>query len=119
MAWIVPVPPSPRHPRPRWKVVYRDDTGSQRSAGIYPTEPAAKAARRRLDRGQCSETATDTPDEATNQQKSLALFGDYITNTWWPRWRDSHPHSAYLWTSPRDAEHICRRHPSPRHGSVA
>jgi integrase len=97
MAWIVPVPPSPRHPRKRWKVVYRDDAGAQRSAGIYTTEPAARAARRRLDRGQDARTAPDVPDAGIDQQKALVLLGDYITSTWWPRWRDAHPHSAYLY----------------------
>jgi integrase len=87
----------PRHPRKRWQVIYRDDTGSQRSAGIYLTEPAAKAAKRRLDRGQHNEPDPDISTEVTQQQKVLTLFGDYVSNTWWPRWRDGHPHSAYLY----------------------
>lgn len=51
MAWIVPVPPSSRHPRPRWQVCYRDETGRQHSAGIYAMEPAARAVKRRIERG--------------------------------------------------------------------
>jgi len=35
--------------------------------------------------------------EPVTDRKSMTLFGDYVTNTWWPRWRDSHPHSAYLY----------------------
>jgi hypothetical protein len=36
-------------------------------------------------------------EETGDHGKALTLFGDYVTNTWWPRWRDSHPHSAYLY----------------------
>jgi hypothetical protein len=36
-------------------------------------------------------------EETGDQGKALTLFGDYVTNTWWPRWRDGHPHSAYLY----------------------
>ncbi len=61
------------------------------------TEPAAKAAKRRLDRGQHNEPDPDISTEVTQQQKVLTLFGDYVSNTWWPRWRDGHPHSAYLY----------------------
>jgi hypothetical protein len=97
MAWIVPVPPSPRHPRKRWKVVYRDEARRERSAGIYPTEPAARAVRRRIERGDFDENVPVVPEGAPGQQKTLTLFGDYVTTTWWPRWRDGHPQSAYLY----------------------
>ncbi len=63
MAWLVDVPPSPRHPKPRWQVCYQDGK-RQRSAGIYPTLKAA------------------------NPGKAETLFGDYVTETWWPIWRD-------------------------------
>jgi integrase len=97
MAWIVPVPPSPRHPRKRWKVVYRDQTRRERSAGIYGTEPAARAVKRRVERGDFDENVTVVAEEAPSRQKALILFGDYVTLSWWPRWRDAHPHSAYLY----------------------
>jgi hypothetical protein len=97
MAWLRQLPPSARHPRPRWQVRYRDGKGRERSAGIYPTEPAARAVKRRIERGEFDPNVPDLPAEAVNQQKVLTLFGDYVTNSWWPRWRDSHPHSAYLY----------------------
>ena len=36
MAWIVPIPPSPRYPYERYQVGYQDGR-RQRSAGIFPT----------------------------------------------------------------------------------
>jgi hypothetical protein len=96
MAWLRDLPPTPRHPRRRWQVRYRDPAGRERSAGIYGTEPAARAVKRRVERGDFDENVTVVPEEAASQQKALILFGDYVTITWWPRWRDAHPHSAYL-----------------------
>jgi integrase len=96
MAWIVEIPPSPRHPRPRWQVRYQDGD-RERSAGIYPTKPAAQAVKRRIERGDFDPDTPLPPGEAGHQQKALTLFGDYLSNTWWPRWRDAHPHSAYLY----------------------
>jgi hypothetical protein len=52
MAWLRHVPPLARHPRDRWQVRYRDDADQERSAGIYPTQAAANAVKRRLDRGE-------------------------------------------------------------------
>jgi integrase len=97
MAWLRDLPPTARHPRPRWQVRYRDEAGRERSAGIYPTKPAAQAAKRRVERGDFNPDAPVLPGEAVHQQKALTLFGDYLSNTWWPRWRDAHPHSAYLY----------------------
>src|SRR6266511_1954672 len=37
------------------------------------------------------------PHGARDQQKTLTLFGDNVTTAWWSRWRDGHPHSAYLY----------------------
>jgi hypothetical protein len=39
MAWIVPIPPSPRHPHERYQVCYLGGK-RQRSAGIFPTKCA-------------------------------------------------------------------------------
>jgi hypothetical protein len=97
MAWLRQVPPLARHPRDRWQVRYRDDTDQERSAGIYPTQPAANAVKRRLDRGESIQSIRGLAEETGDQRKALTLFGDYVTNTWWPRWRDGHPHSAYLY----------------------
>ncbi len=97
MAWLRQVPPSARHPRDRWQVRYRDDTDQERSAGIYPTQAAANAVKRRLDRGESIQSIRGLAEETGDQRKALTLFGDYVTNTWWPRWRDGHPHSAYLY----------------------
>ena len=97
MAWLRHVPPSARHPRDRWQVRYRDDTDQERSAGIYPTQAAANAVKRRLDRGESIQSIRGLAEETGDQGKALTLFGDYVTNTWWPRWREGHPHSAYLY----------------------
>jgi hypothetical protein len=40
MAWIAPIPPSPRHLKLRWQVRYQDGR-RQRSAGNYNTLTAA------------------------------------------------------------------------------
>jgi hypothetical protein len=50
MAWIVPIPPSPRHPKPRWQLRYQDGT-RDRSAGIYQTPKVAEIVRKRIKRG--------------------------------------------------------------------
>jgi integrase len=96
MAWIVEVSPSPRHPHPRWQVRYQDGD-RERSAGIYPTKPAAQAVKRRVERGDFNLEVPDLLEEPGDQQKALTLLGDYVANSWWPRWRDGHPHSAYLY----------------------
>jgi integrase len=92
MAWIVKIPPSPRHRRLRWQVRYRDGT-TQRSAGIYTNKTEAQAVKRDLDTGRL--------DPVTFHQQ-LALgdaarqpFGRYVRDTWWPRWQHDHPGSAY------------------------
>jgi integrase len=93
MAWIVKIPPSPRHRRPRWQVRYRDGT-TQRSAGIYTNKAEAQAVKRDLDAGRF--------DPATFHQQQAALgdaarqpLGQYVRDTWWPRWQHDHPGSAY------------------------
>jgi integrase len=93
MAWIVQVPPSPHHPKPRWQVRYQDGR-RERSAGIYTSPKAAEAVRKRTDRGlplALVEVSTDGVDAA----KSQTLFGDYIAKVWWPTWSGQHPESAY------------------------
>ncbi len=97
MAWLRDLPSTPRHPRERWQVRYRDEAGRERSAGIYSTRQAARAVKRRVERGDFGQNLPVVLDEDTNQQKTLTLVGDYVTTTWWPRWRDGHPHSAYLY----------------------
>ena len=92
MAWIVNIPPSPRHRRPRWQVRYRDGT-TQRSAGIYTNKTEAQAVKRDLDAGRF--------DPATFHQQVVLgdaarqPFGQYVRDTWWPRWQHDHPNSAY------------------------
>src|SRR5574341_771513 len=97
MAWLRHIPPSGRHPRDRWQVRYRDTTDRERSAGIYPTQAAARAIKRRLDRGESIQSIRGLAEETGDQRKTLTLFGDYVTNTWWPRWLDGHPHASYLY----------------------
>ncbi len=50
MAWIVPIPPSRRHPYERYRVGYQDGK-RQRSAGIFPTKRRALAEKRAIERG--------------------------------------------------------------------
>ena len=54
MAWIVSVPPSPRHPYERYQVRYQDGK-RQRSAGIFRTKPRALAEQRAIERGRPQE----------------------------------------------------------------
>jgi hypothetical protein len=97
MAWLRDLPPTARHPRPRWQVRDRDEAGRERSAGTYSTKPAAQAVKRRVERGDFDPDTPVPPADALHQQKALTLFGGYLSNTWWPRWRDAHPPSAYLY----------------------
>jgi hypothetical protein len=79
MAWIVPIPPSPRHPKPRWQVRYQDGS-RERSAGIFNSPKAAETVRKRIDRGlppTLEVLATDSVDAT----KAQTLIGDYITNS--------------------------------------
>jgi hypothetical protein len=92
MAWIAPIPPSPRHPKPRWQVRYQDGR-RQRSAGIYNTPAAAEAARKRVDRG-LPPTLQAVPIDV-DAAKAQTLFGDYVQDVWWPTWKAQHPDSAY------------------------
>jgi hypothetical protein len=62
-----------------------------------PDGGAARAVKRRIERGEFDPNAPDLPAEAVDHHKALTLFGDYVTKAWWPRWRDAHPHSAYLY----------------------
>ena len=50
MAWIVVVPPSPRHPHERYQVCYQQGK-RHRSAGIFPTRRRALAEQRAIERG--------------------------------------------------------------------
>jgi hypothetical protein len=92
MAWIVQLPPSPRHPKPRWQVRYRDGN-HERSAGIYQTPKAAEAARKRIERGLPPALVVVPTD--VDAAKAQTLFGDYVTNVWCPTWKAQHPDSAY------------------------
>jgi len=91
MAWIVSVPPSPRHPYERYQVRYQDGK-RQRSAGIFRTKPRALAEQRAIERGRPQELPAPTD---LDQEKARTLFGEYVTTTWWPAWKDQHPASAY------------------------
>jgi hypothetical protein len=51
MAWISPVPPSPRYPYERYQVRYLDGP-RQRSAGIFRTRQRALAEQRTVERRQ-------------------------------------------------------------------
>jgi len=90
MAWIVVVPPSPRHPHERYQVCYRDGT-RQRSAGIFPTKRRAEAEQRALERGRAELVVAPEVD----LEKARTLFGEYVAAKWWPAWKDQHPTSEY------------------------
>jgi integrase len=92
MAWIVQLPPSPRHPKPRWQVRYQDGK-HERSAGIFQTPKAADAIRKRIDRG-LPPTLELLPTDV-DAAKAQTLFGDYVEKVWWPTWKAQHPDSAY------------------------
>jgi integrase len=93
MAWIVQLSPSPRHPKPRWQVRYREGT-HERSAGIYNTPKAAEAIRKRIERG-LPPTLELLPTDSLDSAKARTLFGDYVAKVWWPTWKAQHPDSAY------------------------
>jgi integrase len=93
MAWIVQVPPSPRHPRVRWQVRYRDKTGRERSAGVFANPRGAETVRRRLTQG--LPPLEEVTDLTTDDRKARVLFGEYVTRVWWPTWKAQHPDSAY------------------------
>jgi integrase len=88
MAWIVKLPPTPRHPQTRWQVRYRDGT-TQRSAGIYPTKAAARSVQRAVERGDHVAIS-----DQLSPQPGCMLFGEYIATIWWPAWKPAHPRSA-------------------------
>jgi hypothetical protein len=85
-------PPSPRHPKPRWQVRYRDGT-RERSAGIYTSPKAAETVRKRVERG--LPALVEAPAEDVDTTKAQTLFGDYVEKVWWPTWKAQHPDSAY------------------------
>ena len=86
MAWIVKIPPSPRHRRIRWQVRYQDGS-HERSAGIYLTRPEAVAAKHAIERGE--PPAPTAPESA----RDTTPFGAYATQMWWPAWSLTHPRS--------------------------
>ena len=88
MAWIVKLPPTPRHPQTRWQVRYRDGT-TQRSAGIYPTKAEARGVKRAIEHGD----HVAYSDQLSPGHASM-LFGEYVTTIWWPAWEPTHPRSA-------------------------
>jgi hypothetical protein len=49
-AWVVPIPPSPRHPSERYQVRYQEGK-RQRSVGIFSTKRRALAEKRAIERG--------------------------------------------------------------------
>src|SRR6266545_7232398 len=101
MAWIVKLPPTPRHPQTRWQVRYRDGT-IQRSAGIYPTKAEALSVKRAVERGD----HVAYPDQLSPEQACM-LFGEYVTTIWWPAWKPPIP------LHPRHQEQAHRPDPPP------
>src|SRR6266540_3116801 len=91
MAWIVAIPPSPRHPRERYQVRFQDGK-RQRSAGIYSTKQRALAEKRAVERGGRDELPRPAEPDP---EKARTPFGEYVTSKWWPAWKGQHPSSAY------------------------
>lgn len=77
-SWVRDLDPSPRHPRTRYQAVYRDPSGKQRSAGIFDTKKAAKAALAQITVDQQGGTWRDP-------KLGGATFGDYSA-----RWLAGH-----------------------------
>src|SRR4029453_6191350 len=91
MAWIVAVPPSPRHPNERYQVCYQEGK-RQRSAGIFPTRRRALGEKQAIEHGRRDEVPAARDVEL---EKARTLFGQYVTTKWWPAWKDQHPTSEY------------------------
>jgi integrase len=91
MAWIVAIPPSPRHPHERYQVRFQDGK-RQRSAGIYSTKPRALAEKRAIERGGRDELPRPAEPDP---EKGRTPFGEYVTTKWWPAWKGQHPSSEY------------------------
>ena len=91
MAWIVAIPPFPRHPRERYRVRFQDGK-RQRSAGIYSTKPRALAEKRAIERGGRDELPRPAEPDP---EKGRTPFGEYVTSKWWPAWKGQHPSSEY------------------------
>jgi hypothetical protein len=87
MAWIAPIPPSPRHPKPRWQVRYQDGR-RQRLAGIYntPAPPRLPATGSRVGFRQTLEVVPTDVETG----KAQSLFGDHVEDVWWPTWEAQH-----------------------------
>jgi Phage integrase SAM-like domain len=90
MAWIVVVPPSPRHPHERYQVCYQQSK-RHRSAGIFPTRRRALAEKRAIERGR--DELLEAHD--VDLERTRTPFGDYVATKWWPAWKDQHPTSEY------------------------
>jgi hypothetical protein len=91
MAWIVPIPPSARHPQERYQVCFQDGK-RHRSAGIFPTKRLALAEKRAIERGD----RQPFPEPVDlDPQKARMPFGEYVSTKWWPAWKDQHPSSEY------------------------
>jgi integrase len=90
MAWIVVVPPSPRHPHERYQVCYQQGK-RHRSAGIFPTRRRALAEKRAIERGRDELVEAHEVD----LERTRTLFGEYVATKWWPAWKDQHPTSEY------------------------
>jgi integrase len=99
VAWLRQLPPSSRHPKPRWQVRYRDPAGRERSGGIYRSEKAAERAKRRIERGQPPEVRQRAArnGQPTTPSSPAAptpvTFGDYVEG-WWPTYEQLYPASA-------------------------
>jgi hypothetical protein len=82
MAWIVVVPPSPRHPHERYQVCYQEGK-RQRSAGIFLTKRRAEAEQRPLERGRRDDLVVVAE---VDLERARTLLGEYVTAKWWPAW---------------------------------
>jgi integrase len=94
MAFIREVKPSPRWPRPRWRVYHRTPAGEMK-VGMYDTLKQAEKVRDRVNRyGLEAVLGTSAPTAAAGPaEKDRTPLGQYVQERWWPAWKATHPDS--------------------------
>lgn len=93
VAFIREVKPSPRIPRPRWRV-YHETAAGEVKVGTYDTERQAQKVRDQVNRYGLEAVMGQSPPERPAEDKSLTTFGQYVTERWWPAWKTTHPATA-------------------------
>jgi hypothetical protein len=94
VAYIREVKPSPRFPRPRWRV-YHETTDGEVKVGTYDSAVQAERVCDQVRRYGLEAVmgAGRPPGPSEPADKSATLFGEYVTGKWWPAWKANHPDS--------------------------